>query len=175
VRAQTRLLGLVPDGQITLVSRIAMSSPISENFPLNPSGKSFVKQAPSSPARGALAIVTNVGAGCGGRGSTSDQRACSVRRSRVVLTPRCWRQIAQVHSCAETVARKPFTGGEHEVSRKATAQGRPECFRCMHIARETAGAARTRSSLRPLLWANVLQTSGAIRAAITRTHALSMS
>src|SRR5206468_9015470 len=49
---------------------------------------------------------------------------------------------------------------EHEVSRKATAQGRPECSRCpvcscaflfAQIARETAGAASTRSSLRPLI------------------------
>ena len=49
--------------------------------------------------------------------------------------------------------------GEHEVSRKAIAQGRPECSGCpvcscallfAQIARETAGAASTRSSLRPL-------------------------
>ena len=49
--------------------------------------------------------------------------------------------------------------GEHEVSRKAIAQGRPECCRCpvcscavlfVQIAREIAGAASTRSSLRPL-------------------------
>ena len=48
---------------------------------------------------------------------------------------------------------------EHEVSRKAIAQGRPECSRCpvcscavlfAQIARETAGAASARSSLRPL-------------------------
>src|SRR5438552_4063403 len=48
---------------------------------------------------------------------------------------------------------------EHEVSRKAIAQGRPECSRCpvcscavlfAQIARVTAGAASTRSSLRPL-------------------------
>src|SRR5438552_4554829 len=48
---------------------------------------------------------------------------------------------------------------EHEISRKAIAQGRPECSRCpvcscallfAQIARETAGAASTRSSLRPL-------------------------
>src|SRR5438477_12400103 len=47
---------------------------------------------------------------------------------------------------------------EHEVSRKAIAQGRPECSRCpvcscascyAQIARGTAGAASTRSSLRP--------------------------
>src|SRR6185436_13348918 len=49
---------------------------------------------------------------------------------------------------------------EHEVSRKAIAQGRPECSRCpvcscavlfAQIARGTAGAASTRSSLRPLV------------------------
>jgi len=49
--------------------------------------------------------------------------------------------------------------GEHEVSRKAVAQGRPECSRCpvcscavllAQIARGTAGAASTRSSLHPL-------------------------
>src|SRR2546425_4402254 len=49
---------------------------------------------------------------------------------------------------------------EHEVSCKAIVQGRPECSRCpvcscaflfAQIARETAGAASTRSSLRPLI------------------------
>ena len=49
---------------------------------------------------------------------------------------------------------------EHEVSRKAIAQGRPECSSCpvcscavlfAQIARGTAGAASTRSSLRPLI------------------------
>ena len=37
--------------------------------PLNLSGKSKVKFRPSCSARGASAVVTNVGAGCGGRGS----------------------------------------------------------------------------------------------------------
>src|SRR5947207_7067469 len=60
---------------------------------------------------------------------------------------------------------------EHEVSRKAIAQGRPECSRCpvcscaalfAQIARETAGAASTRSSLRPLIGEGQtkMQTSG---------------
>ena len=60
---------------------------------------------------------------------------------------------------------------EHEVSRKAIAQGRPECSRCpvcscallfAQIARETAGAASTRSSLRPLIrrGQTKMQTSG---------------
>jgi hypothetical protein len=50
---------------------------------------------------------------------------------------------------------------EHEVSRKAIAQGRPECSSCpvcscavlfAQIARGTAGAASIRSSLRPLFF-----------------------
>src|SRR2546425_7303327 len=55
-----------------------------------------------------------------------------------------------------TVAKKPAHRGEHEVSRKAIAQGMSECFRCpvcscaptvQFLAHETAGAARTRHSL----------------------------
>src|SRR6185295_6381755 len=67
--------------------------------------------------------------------------------------------------------KKAVHRGEHEVSRKAIAQGRPECSRCpvcscarscAQIARETAGAASTRSSLRPLFRGGQtkMQTSG---------------
>ena len=58
-----------------------------------------------------------------------------------------------------TVTTSPLHRGEHEVSRKAIAQGMSECFRspvcsCAPFfalsAHETAGAARTRHSLRPL-------------------------
>src|SRR5437870_5668744 len=63
---------------------------------------------------------------------------------------------------------------EHEVSRKAIAQGRPECSRCpvcscahlfAQIARETAGAASTRSSLRPCVeeGQTKMQASGGLR------------
>jgi hypothetical protein len=60
---------------------------------------------------------------------------------------------------ADNGGKRAVLRGEHEVSRKAIAQGRPECSRCpvcscavlfAQIARETAGAASTRSSLRPL-------------------------
>src|SRR5437879_2593048 len=89
----------------------------------------------------------DVGAGC-------------VRRSRVVLTPRCWRQVLRrVLLLRNDGGKRAVHRGERAVSRKAIAQGRPECFRCpvcscalllAQIARETAGAASTRSSLRPL-------------------------
>src|ERR1700737_3303484 len=59
------------------------------------------------------------------------------RRSRVVLAPRCWRQVLRrcirpnrvrdVSSIRKaTVARKPGHRGEFEVSRKPFAQGKPE-------------------------------------------------
>src|SRR5260370_41457059 len=59
-----------------------------------------------------------------------------------------------------TVTRKPDRRGEHEVSRKPPcregriASAEPVCScasSILHFARETAGAARTRLSLRPLL------------------------
>src|SRR5215208_5159499 len=89
-----------------------------------------------------------------------DVRAGCVRRSRVVRAPRCWRYVLEKRSFSGiTEAKEPFSGKSTEVSRKAIAQGRPECSRCpvcscavllAQIARETAGAASTRSSLCPL-------------------------
>src|SRR2546423_14474303 len=83
-------------------------------------------------------------------GSADSERHESVRQRRVVLTPHCWRRRWQQYMAHR---------GERVISRKAIAQGRPDALRwtCMlvcallvHIAHETAGAARTRSSLRPL-------------------------
>src|SRR5881397_4056715 len=84
-----------------------------------------------------------------------------------------------------TVANKPAHRGEHEVSRKAVAQGMSECFRSpvcscaptvQFLAHETAGAARTRHSLRPLFRRGTtrLQSSGANCVARSRTHILSV-
>ncbi len=56
----------------------------------------------------------------------ADERCCSVRRSRVVLTPRRWRQVRGVASAQPgldktypwtTVANKPDHRGEHEGNR----------------------------------------------------------
>jgi hypothetical protein len=43
--------------------------------------------------RGASRSSRTLGAGCGGRGSAPDERHGRGRRSRVVLTPRRWRQV----------------------------------------------------------------------------------
>src|SRR5215208_2709476 len=87
-----------------------------------------------------------------------------------------WRDVS-----ADNGGKRAVLRGEHEVSRKAIAQGRPECSRrpvcsCAvlfaQIARETAGAASTRSSLCPLFSrrANEMQTSGAMRREIAKSY-----
>ena len=63
----------------------------------------------------------------------ADERCCSVRRSRVVLTPRRWRQVRgcrvgptgcrQNVSPRTTVAKEPGHRGEHDISRKTIACG----------------------------------------------------
>jgi hypothetical protein len=57
---------ILPDGQISK----KLSSPVCKNISLPPSGKSPVEARPI-PAReeGRIAIVTDVGWGCDGRGS----------------------------------------------------------------------------------------------------------
>src|SRR6202012_538206 len=72
-----------------------LSSPPAKNFPLCPSAKSSL-QARAIPPRseGRFAIVTNVG--CGMRWTRQRRQTSDAgrgRRSRVVLTPRRWRQL----------------------------------------------------------------------------------
>ena len=84
--------------------------------------------------------------------------ACRGRRSRVVLAPRCWRQVPRGSPWSDG-GKKAVHREEREVSRKPIAQGRPDAsaelvcscaFSSVRLAHETAGAARTRSSLHPL-------------------------
>ena len=81
-----------------------LSSPRAKNIPLNPSGKSKLEYAHPVPLEGRIAIVTDVGAGCGGRGNArrarclqggdfrerttrARRRRCCGRQNRVVLAP----------------------------------------------------------------------------------------
>src|SRR5882672_7006913 len=74
------------------------------------------------PARGALAIVTKRGAGCGGRGGAFDERHRRGRRSRVVLTPRCRRQVGGKYS-ADDGDKKARSPGRARISRKPLRRG----------------------------------------------------
>jgi hypothetical protein len=89
-----------------------------------------------------------------------DDRGRSVRQRRVVLTSRCWRLCTWRQMLpGRNGGKRAVLRGEHVISRKPIAQGRPGVHRCpvcscaafyLQTAHGTAGAARTRSSLRPL-------------------------
>ena len=116
------------------------------------------------PHEGRSRSSRNVGLGCDGRfGVRRVFRAGRKRRRRTakscgpgaaMLAPSLAGSIPPM-----TVTTSPLHRGEHEVSRKAIAQGMSECFRspvcscapiAQFLAHETAGAACTRHSLRPL-------------------------
>jgi len=81
-----------------------------------PNHKHFPAVPPHQEGR--FAIVMNVEAGCGGRGSSAlDERGFRGRRSRVVLMPRRWHQAREVMILRATVARKPGHRGEYEGNR----------------------------------------------------------
>ena len=110
----------------------------------------------------------------------ADENAGSVRRSRVVLAPRPWRQSAQPSGGAATVTIKAAHRGEHEGNRKTIARGKPGCLGCTclirvlpftTIAHGAAGASSARLSLRPLLEEGQRDCkTRANRAAGMRTH-----
>ena len=74
-------------------------------------------------------IAMNVGRVAVDAGSADNERRESVRRSRVVLTPRCWRQVCG-SGPADDGGKKAGHQGELEVSRKAIAQGMSDVLRC---------------------------------------------
>src|SRR4051812_37584745 len=60
-------------------------------------------------------------------GGFARRNARSVRRSRVVLAPRPWRYVGG-KSRRQRGQERPLPRGEHEVSRKAIARGKPGCL-----------------------------------------------
>ena len=149
-------------GQINSDFRKSCQAPERKNIPLHISVNQNYNLS-SHPRGGASAVVTERWDGMrwtrAASGGFSPDEALFAY-GEVVWS---WRRDAGVKlveaSLKVTVANKPVHRGEHEVSRKAIAQGMSECFRCpvcscapnvQFLAHETAGAARTRHSLRPL-------------------------
>src|SRR2546421_12442427 len=132
--------------------------------------------AASLPTRGAYHDRHDTwGAGCGGRFCSGAQaRTNEQERTAKSCGPGAAMLASSLRSNSQvTVANKPAHRGERDISRKAIAQGMSECFRCpvcscaptvQFLAHETAGAARTRHSLRPLFTEaqTNLQSSGEI-------------
>jgi hypothetical protein len=105
-----------------------------EKIPLVPSGKSRASFRPSRLIEeGRYAIVTSVG--CGMRWtwcvaadlSVRGRTAQHGRRSRVVLTSRCWCQAGVASSgVARQWGQQSRSPGRSRISRKTVAQGRPD-------------------------------------------------
>src|SRR5882757_1261173 len=105
---------ICPSGGLSMgLSSLISGFPKNISVPTYP--KSILELSPSRPTEGRFAIVTNVAHGMrwtrqrfardGIAGQVerlvsgqqrADERCCSVRRSRVVLTPRRWRQVRGV-------------------------------------------------------------------------------
>ena len=149
-----------PDGQITADFPKLESSQGIKNIPLNMSGKSPLQARPVSPdERGGSRSSRTRGGMRWTEVAAKDEPASCGRRSRVVLAPRRWRQVRGKQNFSRAmVARKPGHQGELGVSCKpprregriASAEPVCSCAPSTISAHETAGAARTRSSLRPL-------------------------
>jgi len=124
-----------------------------------------------APTEGRFAVVTKRGvrdamdAAISGGSSVISERVMRgrrakerrVRRSRVVLAPRPWRQVGREVSRRRRWQTTPLHRGEREVDRKTVARGKPVCPGCTcsdyarvltFFGREATGASGTR---RPLL------------------------
>jgi hypothetical protein len=116
VRIKDREARRLPVCNSCLTGKSVKSCPAPSNkiFLFSGDPKSVQNSRHPVPLRGALAIVTNVGAGCGGRGSVrraaglrgglwpvsdqrhADDRCCCVRQNRVVLAPVAGVKLAEM-------------------------------------------------------------------------------
>jgi hypothetical protein len=112
------------------------------------------------PPEGRLAIVTNAGRDAVDGGGATDERTAGGRRSRVVLTPRRWRQVSQDDWRGEGGKKARSPGRARRKPLKPLRAGTPGvpvylrselvCF--LPFAHEAMGAAGTRCSPRPLIF-----------------------
>jgi hypothetical protein len=147
----------VPDGQITC------PAPFAKTFPFSLVANHFISLVVSSH-RGAIAIVTNAGRDAVDARVRLTMRAFRGRRSRVVLTPRRWRQMSGKHAAddGDNKARSP--GRARRKPLKPLRAGMPgetgeptvtTLVWFYFFPREAAGASSTRHSPRPLLRADL--------------------
>ena len=84
-----------PPGKSVTCSIVDLSSPITKNILLRGWVETAIHQANPVPERGAFRDRHGRGMGCDGRDGAFDERRQGGRRSRVVLTPRRWRQVSR--------------------------------------------------------------------------------
>jgi hypothetical protein len=91
----------------------------------------FIPCCPVPSWRGVSRSSRTLGAGCGGRGGALTNVLACGRRSRVVLTPRRWRQVCEKQaSCGRRWQTSPVTGESAKETVKTIARGMPGVFRC---------------------------------------------
>ena len=83
---------------------------------ISPANQIHISAIPSH-TEGRLAIVTNAERGVVDADGAFDEGAGGVRRNRMVLTPRRWRQVCERQLSQATVTKKPDRRGEHEGNR----------------------------------------------------------
>ena len=105
-----------------------LSSPFTKNILIFRRSKSVYNPRRPAPLGEPLAIVTDVGRDAVDAEGATDESTRGERRRRVVLMPRCWHQASRRYPLGDG-GKKAGHRGEHVISRKAIAQGRPECFR----------------------------------------------
>jgi len=115
---------ICPTGKSLRLPPCSMSIPFFKNIPLNPSGKSVLRLAPSCPGRGALRTSPTWG-GMRWTQAALKTRACACgRRSRVVLTPRRRRQACG-GNCAGDGDKQARSPGSTKETVKTIARGMP--------------------------------------------------
>jgi hypothetical protein len=96
-----------------------------EIFRFHPDANHFYIPRRSVPMQGRIAIVTNAGRNAVDAGCAFDERRLARgRRSRVVLTPRRWRQVGE-RNFTDDGDKKADHRGEREAAVKTIAQGMP--------------------------------------------------
>jgi len=165
----------MPDG-LTGKSPIRLSSPFRKKILVLFQPKSLLQRAIPSRLRGRIAIVTDVGYGM--RWTRQCQKTNDVargRRSRVVLTPRRWRQVGGRDFTGDgdnkarspgRARRKPLKPLRREAGCPVNLWSNSRVF----STREAAGATGTRLSLLPSLGSPAPSDFSRASSFIARTH-----
>jgi hypothetical protein len=136
-------------------------------FPFDPN-HFYIPGHPGPTRQGRFAIVTNVRQGCSGRRRRVDEGAYSCgRRSRVVLTPRRWRQVGERDFTGDGDKKARSPGRARRKPLKPLRAGMPgdsgatvvTNARAYYSTRAAAGATGTRHSPLPA-WGSPTPSSG---------------
>jgi hypothetical protein len=169
--------GDLPDG---LFYKFAVQPSLQKYF-ASPIGRSSFIDSAVHPTEGRIAIVTDAGLDAMDAAATRDERRRCGRQSRVVLTPRRWRQVGGSDSAGDGGKKARSPGRARRKPLKPLRAGMPgdsgelavntRVHLPLPCAHEAAGALGTRHSPRPLKGGRKLKSkTRAKQAARSRSH-----